>query len=120
MRGADGEVRAFLNKCAHRGAQLCQQDSGSAREFMCPYHQWVYDLNGKLTGISLRVPVPAGSITDLVATLSKNVTKDEVNAALKQASQTSLKGILEFIDRLGSGGSIASLVDHTLKIGSRP
>jgi glyceraldehyde 3-phosphate dehydrogenase len=54
------------------------------------------ELNGKLTGISLRVPVPAGSITDLVATLSKNVTKDEVNAAIKQAAQSSLKGILEY------------------------
>lgn len=54
------------------------------------------DVNGKLTGISLRVPVAAGSITDLVATLKKNVTKDEVNAAIKAASQSSLKGILEY------------------------
>src|SRR5258708_7235002 len=54
------------------------------------------EVNGKLTGISLRVPVAAGSITDLVATLKKNVTKDEVNAAIKAASQSSLKGILEY------------------------
>lgn len=54
------------------------------------------ELNGKLTGISLRVPVAAGSITDLVATLSKNVTADEVNAAMKAASQSALKGILEY------------------------
>jgi glyceraldehyde 3-phosphate dehydrogenase len=54
------------------------------------------ELNGKLTGISLRVPVAAGSITDLVATLSKTVTAEEVNAAMKAASQTSLKGILEY------------------------
>lgn len=54
------------------------------------------DLNGKLTGISLRVPVPAGSITDLVATLNRNVTKEEVNAAMKAAAQSALKGILEY------------------------
>ena len=54
------------------------------------------EVNGKLTGISLRVPVAAGSITDLVATLKKNVTKEEINAAMKAASQTSLKGILEY------------------------
>ena len=54
------------------------------------------ELNGKLTGLSLRVPVPAGSITDLVATLKKSVTKDEINAALKAASEASLKGILEY------------------------
>jgi glyceraldehyde 3-phosphate dehydrogenase len=54
------------------------------------------ELNGKLTGISLRVPVPAGSITDLVATLKKTVTKDDVNAAIKAAAESSLKGILEY------------------------
>ena len=54
------------------------------------------EVNGKLTGISLRVPVAAGSITDLVATLKKNVTKEEINAAMKAASQRSLKGILEY------------------------
>lgn len=53
-------------------------------------------LNGKLTGISLRVPVPVGSITDLVATLSKKVTKEEVNAALKKAAEGPLKGILQY------------------------
>jgi glyceraldehyde 3-phosphate dehydrogenase len=54
------------------------------------------ELNGKLTGISLRVPVPAGSITDLVATLKKNVTREEVNAAMKTAAQGPLKGIIEY------------------------
>ena len=54
------------------------------------------ELNGKLTGISLRVPVPAGSITDLVATLSKKVTKEEINAAMKKAAEGPLKGILYY------------------------
>ena len=45
-------------------------------------------LNGKLTGISLRVPVPAGSVTDLVAVLKKDVKADEVNAALKAAAES--------------------------------
>ncbi|MFO1022905.1 MAG: type I glyceraldehyde-3-phosphate dehydrogenase [Planctomycetales bacterium] len=53
-------------------------------------------LNGKLTGYSLRVPVPAGSITDLTATLSKKVTKEEVNAAIKAAAEGPLKGILQY------------------------
>ncbi|MBM78982.1 MAG: type I glyceraldehyde-3-phosphate dehydrogenase [Planctomycetaceae bacterium] len=54
------------------------------------------ELNGKLTGISLRVPVPAGSITDLVATLSKDVPADEVNAAMKEAADGPLKGVMEY------------------------
>jgi glyceraldehyde 3-phosphate dehydrogenase len=53
-------------------------------------------LKGKLTGISLRVPVAAGSVTDLVATVSKTVTKEEINAAMKEAAMGSLKGILEY------------------------
>jgi glyceraldehyde 3-phosphate dehydrogenase len=55
-------------------------------------------LNGKLTGISLRVPVPAGSITDLVATLDKSATKADINAAMKAASEGPLKGILEYTE----------------------
>src|SRR3954470_21534662 len=54
------------------------------------------ELNGKLTGISLRVPVPCGSITDLVCELNKDVTVDDVNNAMKAASEGPLKGILEY------------------------
>ncbi|MDA0986076.1 MAG: type I glyceraldehyde-3-phosphate dehydrogenase [Bacteroidetes bacterium] len=54
------------------------------------------ELNGKLDGYSLRVPTADGSITDLVAELEKEVTKDEVNAAFKKASETYLKGIMYY------------------------
>ena len=54
------------------------------------------DLNGKLTGYALRVPVPDGSITDLTSILKRDVTKDEVNAAIKAAADGPLKGILEY------------------------
>ena len=51
-------------------------------------------LKGKLTGISLRVPVPTGSITDLTAVLSKSVTVADINAAMKAAAGGELKDIL--------------------------
>ncbi|MCI4670328.1 MAG: type I glyceraldehyde-3-phosphate dehydrogenase [Bacteroidia bacterium] len=54
------------------------------------------ELKGKLDGIAARVPVPDGSLTDLTATLSREVTVEEVNAAMKEASETYLKGILEY------------------------
>ncbi len=54
------------------------------------------DLNGKLTGYSLRVPVPDGSITDLTSILGRDVTKDEVNAAMKAAADGPMKGIIEY------------------------
>jgi len=56
------------------------------------------NLKGKLDGYALRVPVPTGSITDLVCELEKSATAEEVNAALKEASETYLKGILGFSD----------------------
>ena len=51
-----------------------------------------------LDGFSLRVPTPDGSITDLVATLNKDVTAEEVNEAFKKAANGDLKGILEYSD----------------------
>jgi glyceraldehyde 3-phosphate dehydrogenase len=56
------------------------------------------ELKGKLDGYSLRVPVPDGSITDLVVELGREVTKDEVNAAFKAAAEGALKGILYYTE----------------------
>ena len=54
------------------------------------------DLNGKLNGFALRVPVADGSAVDLVATLKKSATVEQINAALKTAAEGQLKGILEY------------------------
>ncbi len=56
------------------------------------------ELNGKLNGMAIRVPTPDGSITDFVAELKKDVTAEEVNAAMKKAAESSLKGIMEYCD----------------------
>lgn len=53
-------------------------------------------LDGLLTGISLRVPVPVGSVTDLVVVLKQDVTADDVNSAMKAAADGPLKGILQY------------------------
>ncbi|WP_326780013.1 type I glyceraldehyde-3-phosphate dehydrogenase [Streptomyces longwoodensis] len=55
-------------------------------------------LKGKLDGIAMRVPVPTGSATDLVVELSREVTKDEVNAAFKKASEGELQGYLTYTE----------------------
>ncbi|MEU5880649.1 type I glyceraldehyde-3-phosphate dehydrogenase [Spirillospora sp. NPDC047279] len=56
------------------------------------------ELQGKLDGYALRVPVPTGSATDLTATLGREVTVDEVNAAFKAAAEGPLKGYLTYTD----------------------
>ncbi len=55
-------------------------------------------LKGKLDGFSLRVPTPDASITDFVAILKKPVTKEQVNEAMKKASETTMKGILQYTE----------------------
>lgn len=55
-------------------------------------------LKGKLDGLAMRVPVPNGSVTDLVVMLAKEVDKDAINAAMKAAAEGDLKGILEYCE----------------------
>jgi glyceraldehyde 3-phosphate dehydrogenase len=55
-------------------------------------------VDGKLTGMSLRVPVPTGSVTDLTANVGKDTTAEEVNAAIKAAAEGELAGILEYTE----------------------
>jgi glyceraldehyde 3-phosphate dehydrogenase len=54
------------------------------------------ELQGKLQGYAIRVPVPDGSITDFTATLKKEVTAEEVNNAMREAANTYLKGIMQY------------------------
>lgn len=48
VRGADGAVRAFYNTCRHRGSKVCVGEHGKVAKLVCPYHQWTYDLDGRL------------------------------------------------------------------------
>ena len=56
------------------------------------------ELNGKLDGIAVRVPTPTGSLVDLVCTLKTEATKEEINAAMKEAAEGPMKGILEYTE----------------------
>jgi len=51
VRGDDGSVRAFVNMCSHRGAQLLAPGRGKAKRFSCPYHAWTYSTDGALIGV---------------------------------------------------------------------
>lgn len=55
-------------------------------------------LKGKLDGLSLRVPIPVGSINDLTCLLSKEASKEDINAAMKKAASGKMKGILEYTE----------------------
>ncbi|MGW0040878.1 aromatic ring-hydroxylating oxygenase subunit alpha [Rhodococcus sp. NPDC003348] len=53
VRQKDGTVKAFVNACRHRGAQLVTEESGKCRLFSCPYHRWSYDPDGQLRTVTL-------------------------------------------------------------------
>ncbi len=81
------------------------------------------ELKGKLTGFSLRVPVPVGSVTDLTATMKSPVTKDQINSAMKAAAEGPMKGIVEYAtdplvssDIVGNPHSCIFMPDQTLVI----
>ena len=54
VRGKDGAIHAFENLCAHRGARVVWQNKGKVDSFTCPYHQWNFNLDGRLQGVPLK------------------------------------------------------------------
>ncbi len=83
------------------------------------------ELDGKLNGVALRVPVPTGSLVDLTVKLEKDASVEEVNAAMKKAAEGKMKGILEYcedpivsVDVIGNTHSSIFDVQATMKLGS--
>ncbi|MCM5680042.1 aromatic ring-hydroxylating dioxygenase subunit alpha [Schlegelella sp. S2-27] len=54
VRDADGGINVVENVCAHRGMRFCRERHGNRKEFVCPYHQWSYTLQGDLQGVPFR------------------------------------------------------------------
>ena len=84
------------------------------------------ELKGKLNGFAMRVPTPSVSITDLTVLLQKDTTAEEINAALKEAAEGKLKGILGYnelplVSRDYNGCPLSSIVDglSTMMVGPR-
>jgi glyceraldehyde 3-phosphate dehydrogenase len=83
------------------------------------------ELEGKLNGVALRVPVPTGSLVDLTVKLEKDPSVEEVNAAMKKAAEGKMKGILEYcddpivsVDVIGNTHSSIFDAQATMKLGS--
>ena len=87
-------IHSDLRRARSAAVNIIPTTTGAAKAI----GEVIPELNGKLDGIALRVPVVDGSITDLVATLKNKVTREDVNKAMKDASQGALEGILEYCD----------------------
>ncbi len=87
-----------MNKDPRRGRAAAQNIIATTTGAADMIGQVIPELNGKLTGISLRVPVSCGSITDLTVALKAPHSRDEINSAFREAAAGQMKGILEYTE----------------------
>ncbi len=87
-------IHSDLRRARAAAANMIPTTTGAAKAI----GKVIPALDGKLDGFAIRVPIPVGSIVDLVANLKTEATVDEINAAMKKAAQGQLKGVLEYCD----------------------
>lgn len=87
-------IHSDLRRARAAAANIIPTSTGAAKAI----GEVIPELKGKLDGMAMRVPVPNGSITDLVVSVKKDTTVEEVNAAMKKAAEGEMKGILEYCE----------------------
>ncbi len=87
-------IHSDLRRARAAAANIIPTTTGAAKAI----GKVVPELEGKLDGFAIRVPIPVGSIVDLVVNVKKDVTVDSVNAAMKAAAEGPMKGILVYCD----------------------
>jgi len=87
-------IHSDLRRARAAGANIIPTTTGAAKAI----GKVIPELDGKLDGMAVRVPIPVGSIVDLVVNVKKDVTVDSVNAAMKAAAEGPMKGILVYCD----------------------
>jgi glyceraldehyde 3-phosphate dehydrogenase len=87
-------IHSDLRRARAAAANIIPTSTGAAKAI----GKVIPELAGKLDGFAIRVPIPVGSIVDLVVNVKKDVTVDAVNAALKKAAEGPMKGILVYCD----------------------
>ncbi|MHC4542026.1 MAG: type I glyceraldehyde-3-phosphate dehydrogenase, partial [Planctomycetota bacterium] len=87
-------IHSDLRRARAAGANMIPTSTGAAKAI----GMVIPELAGKLDGFAMRVPIPVGSVVDLVVNVKKDVTVDSVNAAMKKAAEGPMKGILVYCD----------------------
>ena len=87
-------IHSDLRRARAAAVNMIPTTTGAAKAI----GQVIPDLDGKLDGFAVRVPIPVGSVVDLVVNVKKDVTVDAINAAMKKAAEGPMKGILAYCD----------------------
>ena len=93
-QGTQDQPHSDLRRARAAAVSIIPTSTGAAKAASLALPQ----LEGRLDGLSLRVPIPDGSITDLVVVLNRETTKEEVNEAFRAAAEGPMKGILEYTE----------------------
>jgi Rieske 2Fe-2S family protein len=119
VRGEDGVLRAFLNVCRHRGAQLCPTAEGQTRTLQCRYHAWTYGLDGRLLrapGLQDSAAFDRGAFGLVPAALETWEGLVWVNLA-ESPPPLADQLLGQITDRLGDAGRLAAYRIGTLAVG---
>jgi anthranilate 1,2-dioxygenase large subunit len=115
-RGDDGEVNAFENRCAHRGARVVPRLRGNAKQFNCPYHMWCYDHGGRLKAVPQQTGVKGkGGMPEDFELSNHNLTALKTETYKGRIFGTFADEIMPLADYLG-----ATLVTQIDRIFARP
>ena len=104
VRQRDGGIKGLLNTCAHRGNAVCRAEEGNAKNFMCTYHGWTYDIAGKLVGVPGLDELYHNDL-DVSANGLREVAQQEVYKGFVFATlDPQAPPLLEFLGRTGVTG----------------
>lgn len=110
VRDAEGGVNVLFNRCTHRGSLVCHENSGNARQFVCPYHGWSFATDGALRF----VPIPSGYGGDMVGradlALARIPRVDTYRGFVFASLAASGPSLMDFLGYMKS--SIDDLVDR--------
>ena len=110
VRGQDGNIRTFINRCPHRGAQVFQGRSGQVTHLMCPYHGWTFELDGRLSWVPLREEYTA-SACDRLHDLTQVGATESYRGFIFACLETPSIGLLAYLGHFKT--VIDDLVDRS-------
>lgn len=120
-RDLQGGINVIENHCAHRGVQFCQERLGNRKGFVCPYHQWTYDLKGNLKGLPFRKGVnghggmpedfklESHGLTKLKVAVRNGVIFGSFDHAVESLDEYLGPTILKYFDRVFDGRELSVL-----------
>jgi phenylpropionate dioxygenase-like ring-hydroxylating dioxygenase large terminal subunit len=104
VRQRDGSLKALLNTCAHRGNAVCRAEEGNTRTFMCTYHGWTYDLEGKLIGVPGMDELYHNDLDTEAHSLRKVAQLDSYRGFVFATMDPQAPPLPEFLGRTGRAG----------------